>query len=249
VKSKQQRHPSRSLLRRAADLLPWVDARLRKRYRTEALGNKANPLDELIYIQLSVRTREHTYLSTYPALRRLVRGRWDLLRTLPPSTIVRAIRTGGMATVKVGRLRGMLDQIAARLGRVSLAPLTNMTDADAEAFLRSLPGVGPKVARCVLMYSLGRAVFPVDSHCRRVLSRLGMLPFDIDIKASHDFLQALVPTHNRRTLHINLVHHGRATCFPAAPACSRCVLATRCPTGQLRLGKLKSIEGRLARTG
>src|SRR5688572_32534087 len=40
----------------------WVDEKLRRRYKTAPLGNKANPLDELIYIQLSVRTREDIYL-------------------------------------------------------------------------------------------------------------------------------------------------------------------------------------------
>lgn len=227
--------PDYRLRQQAAELLPWVDARLRGRYRTASLGNKSNPLDELIYIQLSVRTREGTYLSTYPSLRRLVRGRWDRLRDIPARKMVRAIRSGGMATLKVERIRGILDEIASRLGRVSLAPLALMTDAEAELFLRSLPGVGPKVARCVLMYSLGRDVFPVDSHCRRVLARLGLLPPNIDIKASHDFLQDLVPARIRRTLHINLVHHGRETCLPATPACHRCVLLAKCPTGRARL--------------
>jgi endonuclease III len=227
--------PSASLCRRAAALLPWVDRRLQQEYGTASLGNKQNPLDELIYIQLSVRTREGTYLSTYPALRALAGGRWDRLREIPVRTIVQSIRAGGMARVKVARIRGMLDAIASRFGRATLAPLARMEDVDAEHFLRSLPGVGPKVARCVLLYSLGRKVFPVDSHCRRVLARLGLLPSGIDIKRTHDFLQGLVPRAIRRTLHINLVHHGRAICVPFNPRCNACVLHQRCPVGRARL--------------
>ena len=41
------------------------------------------------------------------------------------------------------------------------------------SYLVSLPGVGPKTARCVLMYSLGRYVLPVDTHVWRVSERLG----------------------------------------------------------------------------
>lgn len=227
--------PGANLLRRAATLLPWVDERLRREYGTASLGNKRNPLDELIYIQLSVRTREGTYLSTYPALRRLAGGRWDKLREIPVARIVSSIRAGGMASVKVIRIRGMLDAIATRFGRATLAPVTRMGDDDAEAFLRSLPGVGPKVARCVLLYSLDRDVFPVDSHCRRVLARLGLLPDEVGIKQAHDFLQALVPLRIRRSLHINLVHHGRAVCVPVNPRCEACVLLSRCPTGHARV--------------
>jgi endonuclease III len=53
----------------------------------------------------------------------------------------------------------------------------------------------------------------------------------VDAKAAHDFLQALVPTRLRRTLHINFVHHGRAVCIPTVPRCGVCVLRGRCPTG------------------
>jgi endonuclease III len=98
--------------------------------------------------------------------------------------------------------------------------------------------VGPKVARCVLLYSLDRQVFPVDSHCRRVLGRLGFLPPRVDIKASHDFLQAIVPTEIRRSLHVNLIHHGRQICVPRTPDCGRCALLSLCPTGRLGKGRL-----------
>ena len=229
--------PDPALRVRARALLPWVDRRLRALYRTAPLGNKRNPLDELIYIQLSVRTREGAYMSTYPALRRLAGGSWERLTQFREDAIVRAIHGGGMARVKVHRILRMLDRIRERFGRVTLAPLRSMSDEEAEHLLRDLPGVGPKVARCVLLYSLDRSVFPVDSHCRRVLMRLGLLPRGVDVKSAHDFLQALVPTQLRKTLHINLVHHGRAVCIPGVPRCGVCVLRARCPTGRARLGR------------
>jgi endonuclease III len=65
-----------------------------------------------------------------------------------------------------------------------------------------------------------------------VLSRLGFLPPRVDIKASHDFLQDLVPKDIRRSLHVNLIHHGRRVCTPRVPACDRCVLLSVCPAGR-----------------
>lgn len=110
-------------------------------------------------------------------------------------------------------------------------PLRRMRTEDAEELLRSMPGIGPKIARCVLLYSLGRDVFPVDSNCHRILRRLGFLPQHIDVKGSHDFLQRLVSQDIRRSLHVNFVHHGRSTCTIGVPHCDACTLLDLCPTG------------------
>ena len=39
--------------------------------------------------------------------------------------------------------------------------------------MRGLPEFERKSAYCVMMYSFGRQVFPVDTHAGRVLARLG----------------------------------------------------------------------------
>jgi endonuclease III len=221
--------------RAASKILPQVARRLSRQYGSACLGNKRNPLDELVYIQLSIRTRESAYQRTYLALRRLVGGAWGRLLELPNERAIAVLNGGGMARIKVARLRGMFEAIRDNFGVVSLAPLRHMSDNDAELFLRSLPGVGPKAARCVLLYSLGRDVFPVDSHCRRVLGRLGFLPVGTDAKASHDLLQSIVPKGIRRSLHVNLIHHGRSVCVTPRPHCGRCVLLDICATGRGRV--------------
>lgn len=236
--------PSKRLLQRAAEVLPEVERRLRQAYGAvpeghAPLGNKHNPLDELVYIQLSVRTRESAYQGTYPSIRRVVSGVWERLLSVPDDEALAALESGGMARVKLDRLRKQLAPLRDLFGRATLAPLRQMSTEDAEELLRSLPGVGPKVARCVLLYSLDREVFPVDSHCRRVLARLGFLPPKVDIKAAHDFLQALVPKGIRRSLHVNLIHHGRRICVPGTPDCGRCVLLSLCPTGKRTQTRLR----------
>lgn len=230
------RKPDEALVAEACRVLPQVDERLRERYGdvprgSTPLGNKRNPLDELVYIQLSVRTREMSYQGTYPTLRRLVGGAWERLLSTPELGALRVMESGGMARVKLARLRAQFEQLRERFGRVTLEPLRHMSTEEAEGVLRSLPGVGPKVARCVLLYSFDRDVFPVDSHCHRVLSRLGFLPTAVHVKAGHDFLQDLVPPPIRRSLHVNLVRHGRDTCTPGVPRCLDCPLLSLCPTG------------------
>lgn len=230
-----ERTAAKALRTRAARLLPWVDTCLRKVYRTAPLGNKRNALNELIYIQLSVRTREGAYQSTYHALRRQVNGQWARLQSLPDDRIEQQIAIGGMARVKMRRIREILNRVTERFGRVTLAPLRSMTNTEAERFLCSLPGVGHKVARCVLLYSLDRDVFPVDSHCRRILERLGLMPPGFDRKTDYDAIQSLVAPALRHTLHVNMVHHGRAICTPVTPRCGDCPLLKRCAQGRANL--------------
>lgn len=211
--------PSRKLKARAEELLPIIERLLRGVYGTASLGNKADPLDELIFIQLSIRTREGSYTDTYKLLEQRVAGDWQELLHLPSSDVTKILRSGGMAEVKYRRLVGQVREIKQRFGRATLEPLHEMGDYEAEGILTALPGVGPKAARCVLLYSLDRDVFPVDGHCRRILDRLGFVPRKIDRKAAHDFLQDLVPSDLRHSLHVNLIHHGRAVCIPGTPRC------------------------------
>jgi endonuclease III len=229
--------PDSGLVALAAEILPAIDRRLRLTYHTAPLGNKLDPLDELIYIQLSIRTREGTYADIYKDLHHRVNGDWEELLRIPGAEVLAILRVGGMAEVKLARLRGQIERIREVFGRVTLDPLRAMSNVEAESFLRQLPGVGPKAARCVLMYSLDRQVFPVDSHCRRILARLGFLPQAIDRKAADDYLEPLVPPEIRYSLHVNLVHHGRTLCLPITPHCDRCPLLGLCPTGQTLAGQ------------
>lgn len=225
------------------DYLIKVDRRLRGRYRTTPLGNLPDPLDELVFIQLSIRTRDGTYLRTYEELKNLVGGAWDRLLTVPEKDLLSVLRAGGMARVKLNRLKGQVAAIQETFGAVTLAPLHNLSDQEAESFLRSLPGVGPKAARCVLLYSLDRQVFPVDSHCLRILTRLAVADQSLDRKAAHDVLQRMVPQGVRHSLHVNLVHHGRELCTPRSPGCPECPLLDLCPTGQAKTPRTAHLGG------
>lgn len=217
-------------------LLTEIDERLRRRYGTQSLGNLPDPLDELIFIQLSIRTPGTTYLQTYEDLKAIAGNDWEELLQAPDEVLLSVLEPGGMARVKLDRIRSQLIAIRERFGGVTLEPLFRFSDQDAEAFLLSLPGVGPKAARCVMLYSLKRQVFPVDSHCLRILTRLGIADPNLDRKAAHDVLQPRVPLDIRHALHVNLIHHGRDLCTARSPDCPACPLLDLCPTGQSREG-------------
>jgi endonuclease III len=208
---------------------------LRERYGDWDHHNRKNPLDELLFILCSTKTNENGYRGTYSALRRAF-PRFDTIAEAPPEYLAKPLATGGLQHQKARAIRGICDAIVARFDKLTLAPLRAMPDAECEAFLTSLPGVGKKVARCVMMYSLGRAVFPVDTHCWRIARRLGWVratrgdghcaPRDMDR------LQDKLPLPLRFSLHVNFVSLGRELCVAGKPRCAECPLADLCPTAK-----------------
>jgi endonuclease-3 len=96
---------------------------------------------------------------------------WEAVRDAPVEQVAEAIRVGGLANLKAQRIQEVLRVLTSQLNgaALSLDALVDLPLAEARAYLRSLPGVGPKTAACVLLFSLGRPAFPVDtgaSRCR-----------------------------------------------------------------------------------
>jgi len=147
---------------------------LRVRYKDFEHYNRRNPLEELLFILCSVQTQESNYRQTFTALRRRF-PRMKMLAGATARQIAVPLRPGGLSGNKSKQIRKIFQRLSEEFGRPTLAPLAHLGDAECEAFLTSLPGVGLKVARCVLMYSFRREVFPVDTHCWRISRRLGWI--------------------------------------------------------------------------
>lgn len=105
------------------------------------------------------------------------------------------------------------------------APLEQARD-----YLVSLPGVGRKTAACVLLFAYGRHDVPVDTHVSRVGMRLRLLEPGAPFERLHDQMLALTPVGQELELHVNLLRHGRRTCYARRPACGECALARMCPS-------------------
>jgi endonuclease-3 len=105
-----------------------------------------------------------------------------------------------------------------------------MPDEEAAAWLIRLPGVGPKTAACVLLFSLGKPAMPVDTHVHRVARRLRLVPATADAEQTQPLLEMLIPAPERYTAHLLLIEHGRRTCHARRPACHACVVVDRCPS-------------------
>jgi endonuclease III len=208
---------------------------LSERYGDHAHGNKMNPLRELLFIICSVQTNESLYQSTYATLISRFPTFYQLAKA-QEAEIASAIRRGGLAQQKAQTIRAILSRLESDFGIPTLSPLRAMGDTECQEYLESLPGVGRKTARCVMMYSLGRDVFPVDSNCWRICRRIGWVrPTRPDTSCSPrdmNRVQAGIPPHLRFSLHVNLVSHGRTCCSPSAMQCDRCPIWQLCRTGR-----------------
>jgi DNA (cytosine-5)-methyltransferase 1 len=226
-----------SLLREVARILALT-------YGTPRLGNKADPVDELVYIILARKTREDAYQRTFDALKTRF-PEWDDLLLAPRRAVARFVHSGGLSAKKTGSLFGALGALRDRFGSCTLTPARRWTDAKLEEFLCSLPELSRKSAYCIMMYSFGRMVFPVDTHVGRILARLG--PYrelglslaGLDHKGLQAELADLVPPNLRYSLHVNLVAHGRAVCRATRPLCEQCELRNFC--AHFRAGEARRV--------
>lgn len=212
------------------ELIDEALCRLKEAYEFDNLGNKSDPVDELVYIVLSSRTRGPIFEATYSMLKSKY-PTWEQVVRARRSSLEAILGPSGLASKKAKWLKQSLAEICKREGCVSLENLRDLSDEQIEQYLISLPGVGLKTARCVMMYSLDREVFPVDANSRRLLERLGVIQPGIHYYHVHDAVQEVIPPKSRRELHIYAVIHGRETCLPQNPRCAECPLLELCQFG------------------
>ena len=162
-------------------------------------------------------------------------GSLERIVEAPVEQIEEAIRLGGLARVKAPRIKAVLRQILDEVGSFDLSFLGEMPMDEAKAWLRRLPGIGPKTAAIILCFSLGMPAMPVDTHIYRVARRLGLIGPKVTAEKAHDLLEPMVAPEGVFAFHVYLIRHGRQVCKAQRPACERCVLAWGCPSRQLFL--------------
>ena len=185
------------------------------------------PVSELVRTVLSQNTSD---VNSDRAFARLL-GRfatWDQLLLADVEDIVEAIEPGGLARIKAPRIKKALRAILEEQREIDLEFLGNMEIEEAKAWLVSLEGVGPKTAACVLLFSLGRPVLPVDTHVLRVSRRLGLLGPRDSAEKAHVVLGDALPDEAVYDFHVNMVGHGRQVCHARRPRCDACGLAPLC---------------------
>ena len=153
---------------------------------------------------------------------------WESVMEAPPEEVMAAIHSAGLSNRKGPRIQAALRHIQHERGDLSLEFLADEPLDEAMKWLTSIDGVGPKTASIVLLFSLGRPAFPVDTHVHRVSGRLGLIPANMGAAKAHGLLAGLGPPETYYPLHLNLIRHGRRVCQARRPQCSICPLKEIC---------------------
>lgn len=202
-------------------------------------ARRLDPAEEVVFTILSQHTSDtnserafHRLMEEFGSLEAVAQG--DVER------IAEAVNIGGLARIKAPRIKRVLNLILEKQGNLDLTFLAEMPLKEAKAWLRELPGIGPKSAAVILCFSLGMPAMAVDTHVHRVSKRLGLIGPKVNADNAHDILEAMVEPQEVYPFHVALITHGRRVCKAPRPRCAECVLAFGCPSRDLFLAPTKA---------
>ena len=193
-----------------------------------------DPIDELVQTILSQNTTDQNSARAFRKLKERFPS-WDKVLAATPEQVAAAIHCGGLAQIKSGRIINVLRTIQRQEGCISLQRICGLPVNEALAYLTELEGVGIKTANCILLFSCGRPVLPVDTHVYRLAQRLGLIGGSVPIHKAHEELHKQVRSEDRYAMHILLIAHGRQVCHALKPRCDECILARHCPSATIQL--------------
>lgn len=201
--------------------------KLQKVYGSPDLGNYTDPIDELFFILLSQRTTGPSYERIFIQLKEWVSD-WNELPNKQDIQVMNIISNAGLGRQKTKHILGIARRLLEDFGQVTLDSLYDKSNASIEAYLTSLPGIGVKSAKCVMLFSMGRQVLPVDAHVARVATRVGLVNPTKSKTRTHEVLEMVVRPSSRYDFHVNAIAHGRTTCRAHNPQCKRCPVRRIC---------------------
>jgi endonuclease III len=187
---------------------------------------RSNPLDTLIATLLSQNTNDHNSYKAWLSLKREF-PTWEQVVSAPRRSVAKSIEVGGLKNQKAQRIQAILRSLQRERGSYSLNFLKGKKNDDIISYLMSMKGVGTKTAACVLVFSLGRDVFPVDTHIHRICNRLGLVRTK-SADDTYEGMKTLIPEGQAYSFHVNLIRFGRETCRAGKPRCGECVLFDQC---------------------
>lgn len=144
----------------------------------------------------------------------------ESLAEAPVEEIEKIVRPCGLGNSKAKDISGCMKMIHEQYeGKVP----DNMDD------LLKLPGVGRKSANLIMGDVYGKPAIVTDTHCIRLVNRMGLVDGIKEPKKVEMELWRLIPPEESNDFCHRLVDHGRAVCTARTkPYCDRCCLNDIC---------------------
>jgi len=146
------------------------------------------------------------------------------------------LHVAGLYRAKAKAIHAVSKLIIERFGG-SLASVLSLPLNEARKTLMEFPGVGPKTADVVLLFSANQPTIPVDTHVNRVSKRLGLAPTNGDYETVRRSLQTAFEPKDYLAVHLLLIAHGRKYCKAQHPRCDECPICDYCPSTDLGDGE------------
>ncbi|MBQ9700993.1 MAG: endonuclease III [Lachnospiraceae bacterium] len=142
------------------------------------------------------------------------------LAEAPVEEIEAIVRPCGLSRSKAKDIKGCMQMIQDVYGgRVP----------DTMEELLALPGVGRKSANLILGDIYGKPAIVTDTHCIRLVNRMGLVDGITDPKKVEMALWKLIPPEEGNDFCHRMVDHGRAVCTARTkPYCDKCCISDIC---------------------
>jgi len=195
-------------------------------------GSKREPFQTLIRTVLSQATNDRNRDRAYKNLSEKYEINPKTLATADVKEIEKAIRVGGLYRNKSRKIKELskvvLERFNGSLDFVYSDPLEK-----ARSKLMSIPGVGPKTADVVLLFSAKKPTMPIDTHVNRVSKRLRLAPLKGDYEDVRNSLESFYAPKDYLHAHLLLINLGRTYCRARNPMHKPCPVGSLCPTALL----------------
>lgn len=207
----------------------WAHQRLNQQYGIQAIYGYKDPMHELVGTILSHRTTHANEVTAYRTMRERFPS-WEDVRDAPLTDLIDTIKTANYPDVKAPDIQQLLTVLMAERGETNIDFLADLPTHEAMHWLTRLPGIGPKTATLLLLFTFHKPVLPVDTHIHRVTQRLGVISPKVSADKAHNLLLAALPADAVElfNFHKHFYWHGQRTCTWFTPQCNNCVLAPRC---------------------
>lgn len=193
---------------------------------------------EWVLVQGVIGARTKTEVSNAATERLLAKyGSFENIAAAPLAELQDALGTQTYPNMAAERLKACLLDLVARRGAVDLSHLGAMETATAMDWLEELPGVGRKIAAGVMNASeFERPVIVLDSHHRRILQRMGLVPAKADTQRAYEAIMPAMPLEwsaaDYDEHHLLMKKVGQTWCRPRSIDCENCVAQALCETGR-----------------
>jgi endonuclease-3 len=212
--------------KRAATVLAILQRTFTMPKWTEA---KRNPFETLIVTIISQNTADRNTARAFERLSNRFEIKPEVLAKAETSQIEESLKTAGLYRNKAKTIK-QVSKIILESFHDSLQPILSLPLEEARKTLMALPGIGPKTADVVLLFSARQPTIPVDTHVNRVTKRLGFAPANGDYETVRAALQSLYNQRDYLAVHVLLIAHGRRYCKARRPLCEQCPVNMHCPS-------------------